>query len=89
VLRWLRTRQVRLLRAYHGWATLFWAVMVPVSIVTGLWRRIEYVTFLSIWALVSTEWGAYQASRAEVKVDEADSVDVGHADRVTVDDERR
>ena len=65
-----RARRGRLLRIYHGYATIFWIIMVPVSIFTGLWKRIEYVTFLSIWALVVSEWAAWQASRAETAHDE-------------------
>lgn len=55
----------RWLRRYHGLATVFWIVMVPVSVYTELWKKIEFVTFLSLWALVVSEWGAWQASRAE------------------------
>lgn len=66
---------------------VFWLLMVPISVWSGLWKRVEYVTFLSIWALVITEFGAWQASRAEVKVDEAREVrgrdvTVRHSDAV-------
>lgn len=73
------TRRARLLRRYHGIATLFWVLMVPVSILTGIWMKIEYVTFLSIWALVVSEWSAWQASRAETAQAERDGNDpAGH-----------
>lgn len=67
---WLDEHQAVVLRRYHGWATLFWMAMVPISFVTGLANLLSYVTALSLWALVSTEWGAWQGSRAEVKVEE-------------------
>lgn len=66
-----RERRAVWLRRYHGVATLFWVAMVPVSVITGLWRSIEYVTFLSIWALVASEGGAWQASRAETNQNES------------------
>jgi len=55
-------------REYHLIATIFWIIMVPISVVTGLWHSISFVTLISLWALVSTEWGAWQGSRAEVAV---------------------
>ena len=77
----------RFFKGFHGWSVIFWTVMVPVSIYTGIWRRVEYVTFLSIYALIATHWGAWQASRAEVQVEkteeiQAHSVNVKNAARV-------
>jgi hypothetical protein len=67
----------RLLKHFDlGWV-IFWVVMLPISIFTGLWKRVEYVTFLSLWALVVTHWGSWKASRAEVKVEEAQQVTGG------------
>lgn len=63
-----RTR-ARWLRQYHLAMTGLWMLMVPVSILTGIWESVRFVTFLSIWALVATEWGAWQASRAETAQD--------------------
>jgi hypothetical protein len=73
-------------KRYHLYATLFWMAMIPVAFITGLARSIAFITLISLWALVSTEWGAWQASRAEVKVGEAEIVEhaevVEHADTV-------
>lgn len=66
----------RLLRDYHLIAVGFWIVMIPVSIITGLWHSVAFVTLISLWALVSTEWGAWQASRAEVATVVASHADV-------------
>jgi len=43
---------------------IFWGIML---IPTVLWlgQMVMYVSLISVWALISTEWGAYQASRAE------------------------
>ena len=56
------------LRDFHLFSVAFWVVMLPFSIITGLWHSIAFVTIISLWALVSTEFGAYQGSRAEVSV---------------------
>ncbi len=58
------------MRRVNGWATIFWIVMIPISFVTNLASLTEYVTALSLWALVSGHWAAWQAARVEVKQDE-------------------
>lgn len=55
------------------WFTIFWVVMIPISIVTGWIKSVEYVSALSLWALVSGHWSAWQAARTEVKQDKADN----------------
>jgi uncharacterized membrane protein YhaH (DUF805 family) len=69
------------LRRYHAASVVGWLVMIPVSIWTGLWHSVAFVTLISLWALVSTEMGAWQGSRAEVAVVEQAST-VEHADVV-------
>lgn len=44
--------------------------MIPVSIATGWVTSVTYVSALSLWALVSGHWSAWQAARVEVKQDE-------------------
>jgi hypothetical protein len=58
------------MRRVNGWLALFWLAMIPVSIVTGWISLTEYVSALSLWALVSGHWSAWQAARVEVKQDE-------------------
>ena len=41
--------------------------MIPVSIVTGWVSSVQYVSALSLWALVSGHWSAWQAARVEVE----------------------
>ena len=54
------------MRRVNGWFTIFWILMIPVSIATGWVRSITYVSALSIWALVSGHWSTWQAARVEV-----------------------
>ena len=57
----------RFMRKLNGWLTIFWIVMIPVSIATGWISSVTYVAALSLWALVSGHWSAWQASRVEVE----------------------
>jgi hypothetical protein len=55
------------MRSLNGWLTIFWILMIPVSILTGWINSVTYVAALSLWALVSGHWSAWQAARVEVK----------------------
>lgn len=50
----------------NGWLTIFWIAMIPISIATGWINSVAYVASLSLWALVSGHWSAWQAARVEV-----------------------
>jgi hypothetical protein len=54
------------MRRVNGWFTIFWIAMIPVSLVTGWISSVSYVAALSLWALVSGHWSAWQAARVEV-----------------------
>lgn len=54
------------MRRVNGWLTIFWVAMIPVSLVTGWVKSVVYVSALSLWALVSGHWSAWQAARVEV-----------------------
>jgi hypothetical protein len=58
------------MRRINGWLTVLWIVMIPVSMVTGWISSVTYVAALSLWALVSGHWSAWQAARVEVRQDE-------------------
>ena len=58
------------MRRLNGWLTIFWIVMIPVSIATHWISSVTYVAALSLWALVSGHWSAWQAARVEVKQQE-------------------
>lgn len=51
----------------NGWLTVFWVLKIPVSIATGWINSVAYVAALSLWALVSGHWSAWQAARVEVE----------------------
>ena len=55
------------MRRVNGWLTAFWVVMIPVSIATHWISSVTYVAALSLWALVSGHWSAWQAARVEVE----------------------
>jgi hypothetical protein len=54
------------MRRVNGWLTIFWIAMIPISIATGWISSVTYVAALSLWALVSGHWSAWQAARVEV-----------------------
>jgi hypothetical protein len=58
------------MRRVNGWLTIFWIVMIPVSYALGWLNSVVYVSALSLWALVSGHWAAWQAARVEVKQEE-------------------
>ena len=58
------------MRAFNGWATVFWVFMIIPSLVFGWINAVVYVSALSLWALVSGHWAAWQAARVEVKQQE-------------------
>lgn len=55
------------MRRVNGWLTIFWLAMIPVSLITHWISSVAYVAALSLWALVSGHWSAWQAARVEVK----------------------
>jgi hypothetical protein len=54
------------MRRVNGWLTIFWLAMIPVSYELGWLKSVVYVSALSLWALVSGHWSAWQAARVEV-----------------------
>ncbi len=60
------------MRRMNGWLTIVWIIMIPISFATGWVKSVAYVSALSLWALVSGHWAAWQAARVEVaqKLDE-------------------
>lgn len=55
-----------LMRRVNGWLAIFWILMIPVSYEMGWLNSVVYVSALSLWALVSGHWSAWQAARVEV-----------------------
>ena len=56
----------RVMQRLNGWLTVFWVAMIPVSALLGWLSSVAYVSALSLWALVSGHWAAWQAARVEV-----------------------
>jgi hypothetical protein len=59
-------RDPTFMRRVNGWFTIFWIVMIPISYSLGWLNSVTYVSALSLWALVSGHWSAWQAARVEV-----------------------
>ena len=57
----------KFMRRVNGWLAIFWVVMIPISLMTGWVSSVTYVSALSLWALVSGHWSAWQAARVEVE----------------------
>ncbi len=63
------------MRRVNGWMTIFWVVMIAPSFAFGWVNSVMYVSFLSLWALVSGHWATWQAARTEVRQEEAAKLD--------------
>ena len=60
------------MRRVNGWLTIAWLAMIPISLATGWVKSVTYVSALSLWALVSGHWSAWQAARVEVNQQQED-----------------
>lgn len=58
------------MRKINGWLTIFWIIMIPIAVLTGLIQSVAFISALSLWALVSGHWSAWQAARVEVRQEE-------------------
>jgi len=61
-----------LMRRLNGWFTILWIIMIPISLITGWINSVTFVAALSLWALVSGHWAAWQAAKVEEKQDKQD-----------------
>lgn len=53
------------LQSFHGWATIAWfATSAPQALVFG--NSVLFVTWLSLYAIVTGHWSSWQAARVEV-----------------------
>lgn len=55
------------MRRINGWLTVLWTVMIPLAYFMGWLESVVFVSALSLWALVSGHWSAWQAARVEVE----------------------
>lgn len=56
----------------HFTLCVFWLVMIPVALITGLRDSVSFLVFISLLALVFSEAASWQASRAERRMDPND-----------------
>ena len=56
---------VRFYKRLHGWLTVFWGVMIPISVLTSLKNSLPYLVLLSVYALMGSHFAAWQGTRAE------------------------
>jgi hypothetical protein len=70
--RWLGSPVV--MRHLNGWATVFWVLMIPVSLELHWLSSVTYVAALSIWALVSGHLATWQSAR--IAAHQADDANV-------------
>lgn len=75
-----------LLRAFHGWMTLAWGLLIPITVFTGLKGSIIWIALMSVWANFVGHFSSWQAARVEVKQDEQveQAVDVAADAKQTV-----
>ena len=66
-------KSATILKAFHGWMTVLWGIAIPVSIFTGLKESIVWIVMMSVWANFVGHFSSWQATRVEVKQDEASS----------------
>lgn len=57
------------LRGFHGWMTIIWFV-ISFPLAFWLGSSVVFVTFLSLYAIVTGHWSSWQAARVEVRQDE-------------------
>jgi hypothetical protein len=58
------------MRRVNGWFAVFFAVLILPAWILHWVESTVFVSLLSIWALVSGHWAAWQAARVEQKQDE-------------------
>ncbi len=55
------------LRGFHGWMTLCWGALIPITVFTGLKGSIIWIALMSVWANFVGHFSSWQAARVEVK----------------------
>lgn len=74
------------LRAFHGYSVLAWLMLWAVASVFHWINDVQFVSHISMAALVLGSWSSWQAARVEVRQDEmieqrSDADDSGETDR--------
>ena len=56
------------MRRVNGWLTIFWIIMIPVSVATGWVNSVTYVSGLSLWLRTVAKRSAPVWSRKHEKI---------------------
>lgn len=64
------------MKKIHGWLTIFWIAMAPISIVSGLVYAVAFISIISIYALAIGHFSSWQAARAEEAAIAGDSTEI-------------
>lgn len=59
------------LKTVHATLAVFWVIMVPVALLTGLKNSVPFLVGISIYALIIGHWDGWQSTRVEVAQEEA------------------
>jgi hypothetical protein len=70
----------KFMRRVNGWFAVFFAVLIIPAWAFRWLELTEFVSILSIWALVSGHWAAWQAARVEEKQDEQEKRQNGESE---------
>lgn len=54
------------MKRFHGWLTIFWLMMAPLSLYLGLLSSVTFISVLSVYALMIGHFSSWQAARVEV-----------------------
>jgi hypothetical protein len=73
------------LRGFHGYLTLIWGILIPITIVTPLKTSILWIALMSVWANFVGHFSSWQAARVECSQENlleqvADQVDSSSVD---------
>jgi hypothetical protein len=62
----LKNGEPEAMQSFHKWATIVWFIAaIPICILLA--SSIPFLVFISVYAVVTGHWSAWQASRVEVK----------------------
>lgn len=58
------------LKSFHGYGVVIWICLWIAATIFGWIKSVEFVSHISMAALVLGSWSSWQAARVEVKQDE-------------------
>ena len=63
---WLANPKV--LEVFHGWMTIMWLLLIPITLLTGLKGSLLWIALMSVYANFIGHFSSWQGARAEVAV---------------------